>query len=111
MSDDDEKPLDPAAAAIVAKVRRLMMIASITTFVAVGAVLAVVGYRVFKAGDSAPPAAQVNLPWPKGAKVISSALSDDRLALTIETPDGLEVRLFDLKTLKATGRLRLDSAP
>ena len=53
--DDDEKPLEPAAARAVAQVRRLMMIASATTFVAVAVVLGVIGYRVFKAEGSAPP--------------------------------------------------------
>ena len=47
MSGDDEKPLDPEAARIVAKVRRLMMIASLTTFIAVAVVIGVIGYRVF----------------------------------------------------------------
>ena len=56
MSDDDEKPLDPEAARIVARVRRLMMIASMTTFVAVAVVLGVIGYRVFTDEGRVQPA-------------------------------------------------------
>ena len=41
---DDEKPLDLEAARALAQVRRLMMIASVTTFVAVAVVLGVIGY-------------------------------------------------------------------
>ncbi len=109
MSDDDEKPLDPAAAAIVTKIRWLMIIASMTTFVAVGVVVAVIGYRVFKAGGSAPAAVgDATMALPKGGRVVSTAMGDDRLAVTIESPEGLEVRLFDLRTLKPVGRLRLD---
>ena len=55
MSDDD-KPLDPEAARFVAKLRRLMIIASATTFLAIAGVLAVIGYRVFTLEGSAPPA-------------------------------------------------------
>ena len=38
-------------------------------------------------------------------------MNDERLALTIETPDGLEMRFFDLKTFKPLGRLRLGAKP
>ena len=111
MSDDAEKPLDPEAARIVAKVRRLMMIASLTTFVAVAVVIAVIGYRVFRGEGRAQAAPDVDAPWPNGARVVSSAMNDERLALTIETPNGLEVRFFDLRTLKPTGRLPLGGRP
>ncbi|HWC92636.1 MAG TPA: hypothetical protein VG475_05905 [Pseudolabrys sp.] len=39
----DDQPLDPQAAAHIARVRRLMMIASATTFLALAVVLAVIG--------------------------------------------------------------------
>jgi hypothetical protein len=111
MSDDAEKPLDPEAARIVAKVRRLMMIASLTTFVAVAVVIAVIGYRVFRGEGRAQAGPDADAPWPNGARIVSSAMNDERLALTIETPNGLEVRFFDLRTLKPTGRLPLGGKP
>jgi len=111
MSDDAEKPLDPEAARIVAKVRRLMMIASLTTFVAVAVVIAVIGYRVFRGEGRAQAGPDADAPWPNGARIVSSAMNDERLALTIETPNGLEVRFFDLRTLKPTGRLPLGGRP
>jgi len=40
---DDEQPLDPATAGIVAKVRWLMIISGATTFVAIAAVMGVIG--------------------------------------------------------------------
>ena len=46
-SANDEKTLDPEGARIVAKVRRLMMIASLTTFMG-AVVIGVIGYRVFR---------------------------------------------------------------
>lgn len=111
MSDDAEKPLDPEAARIVAKVRRLMMIASLTTFFAVAVVIAVIGYRAFKGEGRAQAGPDADPPWPSGARIVSSAMNDERLALTIESPNGLEVRFFDLRTLKPAGRLPLGGKP
>jgi hypothetical protein len=108
---DDEKPLDPAAARVVARIRRLMMIASATTFLAVAVVIAVIGYRVFHLGGSAPPAADVAAALPAGAKVISSAVGDGRIVLTVEIEGHLELRIFDLNSLKALGRIRLAPQP
>jgi hypothetical protein len=108
---DDEKPLDPEAARIVAKVRRLMMIASLTTFIAIAVVIGVIGYRVFRGEGRVQSGSDANAPWPNGARIVSSAMNDERLALTIETPAGLEVRFFDLRTFKPLGRLPLGAKP
>jgi len=45
---DDEKNTDPEAARVIAKVRRLMMIASLVTLIAIAAVIGIIGYRVFR---------------------------------------------------------------
>ena len=103
----DEKPLDPEATAVIAKVRRLMMIASVTTFFAVAAVLGVIGYRVFKAEGSVPPFADVTAALPAGAKVLSTAVSNDHIVVTIDVGGVVELHTFDLDTLKPLGRLRL----
>src|SRR5712671_5388116 len=113
MSDplaDDEKPLDPAAARIVAKVRWLMLISGATTLVAVAAVLGVIGYRVFKSEGSVVQA-DVTALLPKGARIVSTAVAEDRIAVTVEVGGALEIRTFDLKTLKPTGRLRFATEP
>ena len=88
-----------------------MMIASMTTFVAVAVVLGVIGYRVFRTEGRVRPAADASVPWPNGARVVSSAMNDEQLALTIETPTGVEVRFFDLRTFKPLGRLPLGGKP
>jgi hypothetical protein len=106
----DDEPIDPAAARMVAKVRRLMLISGLTTVVAVGAVIAVIGYRVFKTEGSAAPA-DVTAALPKGARVIATAVAQDRIAVTVETAGGIEVHTFDLKTLKPAGRLRFAPEP
>jgi hypothetical protein len=101
MSGDAEKPLDPEAARVVAKVRRLMMIATMTTFIAVAAVIAVIGYRVFRAEERVQAAQSVSAMLPAGTKVLSSAIGDGRLVLTVE------LLSFELNTLKPLGRVRL----
>src|SRR5262249_57522839 len=62
LSADDEAPLDPAAARIVAKVRWLMLIAGATTLLSIAAVIGVIGYRVFQAEGSAPADPSAPLP-------------------------------------------------
>jgi hypothetical protein len=63
MSDNNEKPLDPEAARIVARVRRLMMIASMTTFVAVAVVLGVIGYRFLRTEGRVQPVMDARAHW------------------------------------------------
>jgi hypothetical protein len=113
MSDD--KPLNPEAERAIAKVRRLMMIAGLTTFLAVAAVLVVIGYRVSQLGESTPSAADalvdVSAALPAGAKVLSTALSNEHIMVTVETPGGVELLTFDPDTLKPLGRLRLAPKP
>jgi hypothetical protein len=110
LSDDDEKPLDPAAARIVAKVRWLMLISGFATVLGIAVVIGVVGYRVFRSEGSA---AQVDVTalLPKGARVVSSALADDRLVVTLDVGGTTEIRTFDIKSLRQTGRLRFAAEP
>jgi len=112
MSDPlaDDKPLDPAAARIVAKVRWLMLISGATTLIAVAAVLGVIGYRVFRSEGSAPPADMTAL-LPKGGRVVAISAAEDRIVVTVEVAGALEARTFDLRTLKPTGRLRFATEP
>ncbi|HEY2758001.1 MAG TPA: hypothetical protein VGJ01_19940 [Pseudolabrys sp.] len=109
----DETPFDPEAAKAIAKVRRLMMIASATTFIALAVVLAVIGYRVFRSQGSAqavppgPPVPEATASLPAGAKVLSTAIGEGRVVLTVEVGGAVELRSFDLNTLKPLGSVRL----
>jgi hypothetical protein len=108
-SADDEASFDPAAARIVAKVRWLMMISGATTLLAIATVIGVIGYRVFKAEGSAP--AEVTALLPKGARVIATGVAEDRIAVTVDVGGAIEIRTFDAKTLKPTGRLKFATEP
>lgn len=107
---ETDQPLDPEAARLAAKVRLLMLVSALTTVVAVGAVLVVIGYRVFKAEGSSA-ITDVTAGLPKGARIISTAAAGDRIAVTVQIGDNIEIRTFDARTLQAAGRLRFAPEP
>jgi hypothetical protein len=109
-SEPDEKPLDPEQQRIVARVRWLTLISGFATVLGMAVVIGVIGYRVYWSGGSAAPA-EVTATLPKGAKVLSTATADDRIVVTIEVMGTVEVRTFDLHTLKEAGRLRFATEP
>jgi hypothetical protein len=111
---DDVKPLEPAQAAALARIRRLMMIASATTFIAIAVVFAVIGYKVYTSAgtsDVAATPADVTVALPPGAKVLSTAIGSDHIVVTIEAGGVTELRTFDPDTLQPLGRLRIESRP
>lgn len=88
----------------------MMAISAATTLIAIAAVLGVIGYRVFKSEGSAPLVEATAL-LPKGARVVVVAAADDRIVVTVELAGALEVRTFDVKTLRSTGRLIFATEP
>jgi hypothetical protein len=48
---------------------------------------------------------------PKDARIVATAVAEDRIAVTVEVNGALEIRTFDLRTLKQTGRLRFATEP
>ena len=88
-----------------------MMIASLTTFIAAAAVIGVIGYRVFRGEGRVQPSPDVSAALPAGAKVISSAIGDGRIVLTVEINGVIELVSFDLNTLKPLGRMKLAPTP
>ena len=86
-----------------------MLISGATTLVAIAAVFGVIGYRVFKAEGSAP--AEVTALLPKDARVVATAIAEDRIMVTIDVGGTIEIRIFDAKTLKPAGRLKFATEP
>jgi len=100
-----------ATAPVMARIRLLMIISGLTTLVAIAAVLTVIGYRVFRAGSTGSPAAESIITLPKGARVVANSVAGDSLVVTLDIGGATEIRTFDLKTLKQTGRVRFVTAP
>ena len=103
-------PLDPATR-LIARVRRLMLISTALTFIAVAAVLSVVGYRVFNAQGSVAPPPEQKLVLPKDARIVRAGVANERLVLTLDIGGVTEVRTFDVRTLQPTGRVSFEIAP
>jgi hypothetical protein len=102
----------PEQAALFARVRRMMLIAGLTTAVAIGAVLIAIGYRLFRFEGSVTTAAtEITATLPKGARIVATAVAGDRLVVTLDVGGTTEIRTFDAKTLKPAGKLKFVSEP
>ena len=88
----------------------MMLIAGLTTALAVAAVLVAIGYRLFRAEGSTGPA-EVTAMLPKGARIIATGTAGDRLTVTLDIGGTTEIRTFDVHTLKAAGRLKFANEP
>jgi hypothetical protein len=100
----------PEQAALIARVRRMMLIAGLTTAVGVGALLVAIGYRLFRT-DGSVQITDVTATLPKGARIVSIATAGDRLAVTVDVGGATEIRTYDAKTLKPAGRLKFAAEP
>ncbi len=101
---------DAAASRMASRVRWLMIISGFTTLIAIAAVIGVIGYRISRSGGTAPVTDGIVV-LPKGARVIATSVADDRLVVTLDIGGATEIRTFNLKTLKETGRIRFVTEP
>src|ERR1700690_2269846 len=100
----------PEQAALFARVRRMMLIAGLTTTLAVAAVVIAIGYRLFRS-EGSTLASDITATLPKGARVLSTGVAGDRLVVTLDVAGATEIRTFDAKTLKPAGTLKFVSEP
>jgi hypothetical protein len=100
----------PEQAAMIARVRRLMLIAGLTTAIGVGAVLIAVGYRLFHVEGSTPAGASAAM-LPRGAKIVSTATTADRIVVTVDIGGVTEIHTYDARSLKPAGTLKFVTAP
>src|ERR1700675_4365502 len=90
---------------LLARARLMMIISALTTLIAIAAVVSVIGYRMFNSGRGAIGDDSI-MTLPQGARAIWTAPSAGRVAVLIDVNGASELRTFDTKTLKQTGRLR-----
>ncbi|MGF6311615.1 hypothetical protein ABIB82_005722 [Bradyrhizobium sp. i1.8.4] len=98
-------------AALIARVRRMMLIAGLTSALAVAVVLIAIGYRLYRSEGSPVSVSEVTAALPKGAHIVSTGVSSERLVLTLDIGGATEIRTFDAKTLKPVGRLTFVNEP
>jgi hypothetical protein len=110
MTDTFHPDPSPEQAALMARVRKMMLIAGITTAVAIGAMLVAIGYRLFTSEGSGA-ATDITARLPKGAKIYATAVAGDRLVLMLDIGGQTEIRTFDAHTLKPAGSLKFTTEP
>ena len=105
------EPTAEQTAALVQRVRRMMIIAGLTTALGMSAILIVIGFRIWRGEGASNTPTDLTEMLPKGARITSTAIAGDRLVVTIEAGGALEIRTFDARTLKAAGRLKFANQP
>src|SRR5882757_5826776 len=108
MTEPDAPEPTPEQAVLLARVRRMTLIAGLTTALAVAAVLIAVGYRLFRTEGSAA-VTDITLMLPEGARIVSTGMTGDRLVVTLDLSGVTEIRTFDAHTLRPAGRLKFVS--
>lgn len=103
-------PNPEQTALLAARVRRMMIIAGLTTGIGIAAVFIAIGYRLFRSEGSLP-VADLTATLPKGAKIVATGVAADRLIVTLDVGGITEIRTFDARTLKPAGRLKFASEP
>ena len=98
-------------AALIARVKRMMLIAGLTSALAVAVVLIAIGYRLYRSEGSPSGAADITATLPKGARIVSTGVAGDRLVVTLEAGGVTEIRTFDARTLKPAGNLKFVREP
>ena len=104
MTDTELPEQTPEQALLILRVRRMMLIAGATTVLAIAALLVAIGYRLFTA-EGSRGINDVTAMLPRGARISATAVAGDQLVLTLDVGGTMEIRTFDAKTLKPTGRL------
>jgi hypothetical protein len=85
-----------------------MVISSALTLGAILVVLSLVGYRLLRSGEYQ---ADLAVTLPKGTKILQTAVAEDRIVVTLDVGGAIEIRTYDLHTLKPLGRLSFGFTP
>jgi len=113
---DEEKPLDPAAERVRRKLLRFMVVNLGILFAAVMAVVLALVYKSVTETEPLPDASVApaipsgemisgDIPLPAGARIISHAVSGNRLTLHVTFADaGEAILLYDIPERRLIGR-------
>src|SRR5436305_12624896 len=99
MTDTVAPEPTPEQAALFARVRRMMLIAGLTSALAVAVVLIAIGYRLYRSEGSPVASADITASLTKGARILSTGIAGDRLVVTLEAAGVTEIRTVDAETL------------
>ena len=71
-----------------------MLIAGLTSALALAVVLIAIGYRLYRSEGSPAAPTDITATLPKGARIVSTGVAGDRLVVTVDTAGVTEIRTF-----------------
>ena len=110
MIEPDYPEPSPEQALLLSRVRRMMLIAGATTGLAIAAILVAIGYRLYTSEGSGA-IRDVTATLPRGARISATAVAGDQLVLMLDVGGMTEIRTFDAKTLRPSGKLTFTNEP
>ncbi|PLX35821.1 MAG: hypothetical protein C0606_17135 [Hyphomicrobiales bacterium] len=100
--DEEEKPLDPAAERLQAKLKGLLLVSSLIMGLGLTAVLSAIIYRVVKDDGEPDWATRANIEAliedPLTGDIVGTSLDGSRMAITLRTEKGLRVLVVDVNS-------------
>lgn len=83
-----------------------MLLSSLIMGAGILAVFGVIAYRISTGAEKAKLTESI-VALPKGSRIVSTAVADGKLVVTVENDGATEVRLFDLSSLAPRGSITL----
>ncbi|TCT06888.1 hypothetical protein EDC64_102369 [Aquabacter spiritensis] len=91
------------------KVRRFSTISVLIMVLGLAAVFGVIAYRMLR--SKTVSAGDVVATLPRDARILSTAVADGLVVVTLEVGGAVEIRTYRVDTLAQTGRLRFAFEP
>ena len=111
MNPSDSDDLSSAQARMVLRVRRLMLGSLLVMAAGFLAVFGVIAYRLYAGAERGRPPIEETLNLGRGARVIGTSATGNRLVVTVENAGLVEVLIYDIETLQPKGRFVIKPTP
>jgi len=107
-SSDVEKPLDPAAQRLQVKMRRLILISSLTMVLGLISVFVAILYRINRLDDTETAKFTQSVTIPADQDLISATVSEGRIILHLRGTGRDSIHLFDEISGEPLGTIAVD---
>jgi hypothetical protein len=111
MNPSDGDDLSPGQARVVQRVRRLMFGSLLVMAAGFLAIFGVIAYRLYASAERGRPPIEETLNLSRGARVMSTAATGNRLLVTVENAGIVEILIYDIETLQPKGRFTIKPTP
>lgn len=103
--------LDPAQERVLRKVRRFTTVSALIMGAGFLALFTAIGYRAVAGWKSTPATIEGIIRLPAGSNVLSTTVSGDMIAVTLQRQGVVETRLFDARTHAPRGLIGYANEP